>query len=87
MDLSDLGIGHARCIDPDLIEAISGTRISARKDRNQRKACGCAASVDIGVYDTCPHGCLYCYANASLGIVKNNTARYDTDYPLLCSKL
>ncbi len=87
IDLNAFGIGHASCIDTDLIEAISGTRIIAKKDRNQRKACGCAVSVDIGAYDTCPHGCLYCYANASQDAVKRNTANHEADYPLLCSRL
>ncbi|MBM3163166.1 MAG: DUF1848 domain-containing protein [Chlorobi bacterium] len=62
-DLSSSAIMPARCIDPDLIGRISTSPLrNTRKDRGQRKACGCIESRDIGVYDTCMHGCLYCYA-------------------------
>jgi DNA repair photolyase len=35
--------------------------IAARESGN-RPGCRCALSRDIGAYDTCPHGCVYCYA-------------------------
>ncbi|ADL68372.1 Domain of unknown function DUF1848 [Thermoanaerobacterium thermosaccharolyticum DSM 571] len=87
IDLSQFGIEHGKCIDPNLIKEISGRNIKDGKDKNQRKACGCASSVDIGAYNTCMHRCIYCYANYSSNVVNDNMTRYDVNSPLLCSSI
>ncbi|NLB89365.1 MAG: DUF1848 domain-containing protein, partial [Syntrophomonadaceae bacterium] len=65
VDLSAVGIKHAKCIDDELISKIIGQEIEIPKDKNQREVCGCVSSIDIGAYNTCSHKCIYCYANFS----------------------
>jgi hypothetical protein len=60
-------IPRARCVDPVLLGLAPEKAARFRKDRNQRPACGCAESVDIGAYGTCGHGCRYCYAGSGDG--------------------
>ena len=48
-------------------------------DKGQRAACGCMASKDIGQYNTCPHQCEYCYANASKELATENWKRHQLD--------
>lgn len=71
-DFSRFGIARAKCINPSILEAVSGRPVAADRDRNQRPECGCAKSVDIGAYNTCPSRCLYCYANYRAGAPKGS---------------
>jgi len=87
IDLSACGIEHGRCIDAALLSRIAGRPIEAMPDRNQRGACGCAASVDIGMYDSCLNGCRYCYANHSPAALQRNLAAHDPNSPLLYGQL
>lgn len=59
--LSDV-VGKARCIDGSRLSILFHTVLDTRAAAS-RKECGCTRSIDIGAYDTCGHGCVYCYAN------------------------
>ncbi len=83
LDLSQYGISHARCVDPDLFSKLLGRPVDGRKDRNQRPACGCMSSVDLGMYHTCCHGCKYCYANFRPETALRNAKKHDPCSPML----
>ena len=66
-------------IPPGGILLDDGTVAIQRKkmpDKGQRQACGCMVSKDIGQYNTCPHQCEYCYANASKELATANWKRH-----------
>ena len=87
IDLDAFGIEHAHCIDDRLVSVLLGCAMDLGKDKNQRPVCGCAESIDIGLYDTCQNGCAYCYANHSQTTRRRNLQAYDPDAPLLCSRV
>ena len=83
IDLEQYGIQHARCIDDRLLSQLIGCPLTVGKDKNQRLECGCIESIDIGTYNTCRNGCLYCYANYSTKNVQTNSQKHNPNSPLL----
>jgi hypothetical protein len=83
IDLADLGIAHGKCIDDRLISKLTGEKLNIAKDKYQRDLCGCAASVDIGEYNTCGHLCTYCYANVSRKKIEENQSLHNDRSPFL----
>jgi len=86
-DFSDCGVKRSSCIDRELIEQITGSRLKVTKDSGQRPECGCVESMEVGTYDTCLNGCKYCYANGNRKRAEENYRLYDVGAPLLCGAL
>lgn len=87
VELKEYGIEHGKCIDDDLLRRLFNYNLDAKKDKNQRKECGCVTSIDIGMYNTCSHGCEYCYATFSDTSVKNNLDIHNPNSPLLVGEI
>ena len=87
IELKSLGVNKAKCIDAERLEKISGIKLKTKKDKSMRKECGCAESIDIGLYNSCQAGCMYCYANHSEKALCNNIKMHDSLSPLLSGNL
>ncbi|WP_019614438.1 DUF1848 domain-containing protein [Psychromonas ossibalaenae] len=83
ISLEKYGVYKGKCIDEQVLNKLFDLQLSAAKDTNQRLQCGCIKSIDIGQYNTCSHGCVYCYAVDSAERVKSNQLKHDPDSPFL----
>ncbi|MDV7339825.1 DUF1848 domain-containing protein [Terasakiella sp. A23] len=81
-DLLCGSIKPSACIDVTRLEEIAGHSLVVPK-KPHRKECGCASSKDIGEYNTCPHGCLYCYAVEHRDLAKSRYQNHDPDSAFL----
>jgi DNA repair photolyase len=79
-DLCIDGIQRSSCVDLQVLRQLTSDPSLHLKPKPTRKFCGCVASVDIGSYDTCPYGCVYCYAtNSEQAVVRRRTAHSPED--------
>jgi hypothetical protein len=75
--LYELGVQPVSCVDAGLFG------VKAPRDKNKRRSCNCAVSVDIGAYNSCMNGCRYCYANHNEAMVRKYYAEHNADSELL----
>ena len=81
-DLTEPPLTAAACIDPVRLADVHGAPVTARRKGN-RPGCLCAESRDIGAYDSCNQGCVYCYAVRSRDTARRRMRQRDPDQPLL----
>jgi hypothetical protein len=82
-DISQKDLRRGSCIDKELIERLCGYELNVKKAKGLRELCNCAESVDIGAYNRCAHGCVYCYANSGGKTVYENVKKHDQYSPML----
>jgi hypothetical protein len=68
----------SKCVDALRLSDIKGVLVRAQTKGN-RPGCECAQSVDIGEYDTCPHGCVYCYAVRNRDLARERHRNHDSE--------
>ena len=76
-------IRKGRCIDGEVIENLFFPNGFDCQQKPTRAECGCTESSDIGTYDTCPHGCVYCYANTNKLKARQAYGNHDQDSAFL----
>jgi len=83
-ELKEYGVDVTGCMTQPIIERAIGCNLDVPKNKkSSRAACNCLLGNDIGVYNTCAHGCIYCYANYNQETVRQNMRQHNPNSPFL----
>lgn len=82
------GLDESGCVTRAILRGYTGLETPPLPGGPKRAGCRCDLPTrDIGAYNTCPHGCKYCYANHDLKKVMENYRKHDPSSPLLIGAL
>lgn len=85
--LDKFGFDSSGCMTQKVLERAIGNNLKIPKGKYTIRECNCLFGRDIGAYNTCLHGCKYCYANSNMKLVKKNNKLHNPDSELLIGEI
>lgn len=85
--LDQFGFDSTGCMTQQVLEKAIGNNLKVPKGKYHNRECNCLIGRDIGLYNTCLHGCKYCYANSNMNLVRKNQKLHNPNSPLLIGEV